>query len=66
MLKANIQAQIEQKTQQLNQVDKDIWKLANVISGLNKQLEILRKEKEDLEYKIEDLQEVLEDEQNYK
>ena len=62
MLKANIQAQIEQKTQQLNQVDKDIWKLANVISGLNKQLEILRKEKEDLEYKIEDLQEVLEDE----
>jgi archaellum component FlaC len=62
MLKANIQAQIEQKTQQLNQVDKDIWKLANVISGLNKQLEILRKEKEDLEYKIEDLQEELEDE----
>ena len=62
MLKANIQAQIEQKTQQLNQVDKDIWKLANVISGLNKQLEILRCEKKDLEYTIEDLQEELEDE----
>ena len=62
MLKANIQAQIEQKTQQLNQVDKDIWKLANVISGLNKQLDILRREKEDLEYKIGDLQEELEDE----
>lgn len=62
MLKANIQAQIEQKTQQLNQVDKDIWKLANVISGLHKQLKILRREKEDLEYKIEDLQEELEDE----
>lgn len=62
MLKANIQAQIEQKIQQLNQVDKDIWKLANVISGLNKQLEILRCEKKDLEYRIEDLQEELEDE----
>ena len=62
MLKANIQAQIEQKTQQLNQVDKDIWRVANVISGLNKQLEILRCEKKDLEYRIEDLQEVLEDE----
>lgn len=62
MLKANIQARIEQKTQQLNQVDKDIWKLAKVISGLNKQLEILRCEKKDLEYTIEDLQEELEDE----
>lgn len=62
MLKANTRAKLEAKTQQLNQVDKDIWKLANVISGLNKQLEILRKEKEDLEYKIEDLQEELEDE----
>lgn len=62
MLKANIEAQIEQKTEQLNQIDKDIWKLANVISGLYKQLEILRKEKEDLEYKIEDLQEELENE----
>lgn len=62
MLKSNIRAQIESNVQQLNQVDKDIWKLANVISGLNKQLEILRKEKEDLEYKIQDLQEVLEDE----
>lgn len=62
MLKANIQAQIEQKTQQLNQVDKDTWRLANVISGLNKQLEILRCEKKDLEYRIEDLQEDLEDE----
>lgn len=62
MLKANIQARIEQKTKQLNQVDKDIWKLAKVISGLNKQLEILRCEKKDLEYTIEDLQEELEDE----
>lgn len=62
MLKANIEAQIEQKTEQLNQIDKDIWKLANVISGLNKQLEILRCEKKDLEYTIEDLQEELEDE----
>lgn len=59
MLKANIEAQIEHKTQQLNQVDKDIWKLAKVISGLYKQLEILRKEKEDLEYEIEDLQDGL-------
>lgn len=61
MLKSNIRAKLEAKTQQLNQVDKDIWKLANVISGLNKQLEILRCEKKDLEYEIEELQE-LEDE----
>ena len=65
MLKANIQARIEQKTQQLNQVDKDIWKLANVISGLNKQLEILRCEKKDLEYTIEDLQEELDNDKSY-
>ena len=64
MLKANIQAQIEQKTQQLNQVDKDIWKLAKVISGLNKQLEILRCEKKDLEYTIEDLQEELDNDKS--
>lgn len=62
MLKSNIRARIEQKTQQLNQVDKDIWKLANVISGLNKQLEILRCEKKDLDYTIEDLQEEINDE----
>ena len=62
MLKANIKAQIESKTQQLNQLDKDILKLANVIVGLDKQLEILRCEKKDLEYTIEDLQEELEDE----
>ena len=61
MLKSNIRAKLEAKTQQLNQVDKDIWKLANVISGLNKQLEILRCEKKDLECEIEELQE-LEDE----
>ena len=62
MLKSNTRAKLEAKTQQLNQVDKDIWKLAKVISGLNKQLEILRCEKKDLEYTIEDLQEELEDE----
>lgn len=62
MLKANTRAQLESNMKQLNQVDKDIWKLANVISGLNKQLGILRREKEDLEYKIQELQEELEDE----
>ena len=60
MLKLNIRAQIESKEQQLNQVDKDIWKLANVISGLNRQLEILRCEKADLESTIDDLREELE------
>ena len=65
MLKSNIMAQIESKTQQLNQVDKDIWKLAKVISGLNRQLEILRCEKKDLEYTIEDLQEELDNEKSY-
>ena len=64
MLKSNIRAKLEAKTQQLNQVDKDIWKLAKVISGVNKQLEILRCEKKDLEYTIEDLQEELDNDKS--
>jgi len=65
MLKANVWAQIESKRQQLNQVTSDIWKLTKVISGLNRQLEILRCEKRDLESTIEDLQEELDNEKSY-
>ena len=61
MLKANIQAQLDQKEKELYQVDQDIWKLANVISGLHKQLDILRSNKTAIETKIDDLKDQMEE-----
>lgn len=59
MLIANITAQIEQKHKELEQVNKDIQRMTNLIDGLTKQLEILKSNKRDILYKIEDLEEVL-------
>lgn len=61
MLKANIQAQLDQKEKELYQVDQDIWKLARVISGLHKQLDILRSNKTAIESKIDDLKDQMEE-----
>ena len=60
MLIANITAEIEQKYKELEQVTKDIQRMSNLITGLNRQLEILESNKRDILYKIEDLEEVLE------
>lgn len=60
MLKANLEAEIEAKEKELYRVDQDIWKIANIIAGLNKQLEILRMNKVALESKIDDLRDQME------
>lgn len=60
MLKANLEAEIEAKEKELYRVDQDIWKMANIIAGLNKQLEILRSNKVAIETKIDDLRDQME------
>lgn len=60
MLKANLEAELEAKELELYKVDQDIWKLANIISGLNKQLEILRSNKAAIETKIDDIKDQME------
>lgn len=60
MLKANLEAELEARELELYKVDQDIWKLANIISGLNKQLEILRSNKISIETKIDDIKDKME------
>ena len=60
MLKANLQAEIDALEKDLYSVDQDIWKMANIISGLNKQLDILRSNKAAIETKIDDLKDQME------
>ena len=60
MLKANLEAELEARELELYKVDQDIWKIANIISGLNKQLEILRSNKADIESKIDDIKDQME------
>lgn len=60
MIKANLDAEIEALEKELYSVDQDIWKMANIISGLNKQLEILRSNKVAIETKIDDLRDQME------
>ena len=60
MLKANLEAEIEAKEKELYGVDQDIWKIANIIAGLNKQLDILRSNKVAIETKIDDLRDQME------
>lgn len=60
MLKANLEAELEAKELELYKVDQDIWKIANIISGLNKQLEILRSNKTSIESKIDDIKDKME------
>lgn len=62
MLKANIQAQIDQKFQQLKQKDKEIFDTTVKIIGMGTDLETMKREREDLLYDIRNLQEELEDE----
>lgn len=61
MLRANLEAEIDSKHKELEQVNKDIQRMANLINGLTKQLEILKSNKRDILYKIEDLEEMLND-----
>lgn len=60
MIKANLYAEISALEKELYSVDQDIWKMANIISGLNKQLEILRSNKVAIETKIDDLRDQME------
>lgn len=60
MLKANLEAEIERLEKELYTVDQDIWKIANIISGLNKQLDILRSNKVGIETRIDDLKDQME------
>lgn len=60
MLKANLEAEIERLEKELYTVDQDIRKLANIISGLNKQLDILRSNKVGIETRIDDLKDQME------
>lgn len=60
MLKANLEAEIERLEKELYTVDQDIWKLANIVSGLNKQLDILRSNKVGIETRIDDLKDQME------
>lgn len=60
MLKANLEAELEARELELYKVDQDIWKIANIISGLNKQLEILRSNKAAIESKIDDIKDQME------
>ena len=60
MLKANLEAELEAKELELYKVDQDIWKIANIIAGLNKQLEILRSNKTSIECKIDDIKDKME------
>lgn len=60
MLKANLEAELEAKELELYKVNQDIWKVANIISGLNKQLEILRGNKAAIESKIDDIKDQME------
>ena len=60
MLKANLEAELVAREQELYKVDQDIWKIANIISGLNKQLEILRNNKAAIESKIDDIKDRME------
>ena len=60
MLKANLEAELEAREQELYKIDQDIWKIANIISGLNKQLEILRSNKAAIESKIDDIKDKIE------
>ena len=59
MIRANLEAEIDSKHKELEQVNKDIQRMTNLINGLTKQLEILKSNKRDILYKIEDLEEVL-------
>ena len=60
MIKANLDAEISALEKELYSVDQDIWKIANIISGLNKQLEILRSNKVAIETKLDDLSDQME------
>lgn len=60
MLRANLEAELEARELELYKVDQDIWKIANIISGLNKQLEILRSNKAAIETKIDDIKDQME------
>lgn len=60
MLKANLEAELEAKELELYKVDHDIWKISNIIAGLNKQLEILRSNKTSIESKIDDIKDKME------
>ena len=60
MLRANLEAELEARELELYKVDQDIRKLANIISGLNKQLEILRNNKTAIESKIDDIKDQME------
>lgn len=61
MLKANLDAQIDAKHKELEQIIKDIQRMNNLINGLTKQLEILKSNKREVLYKIEELEDELED-----
>lgn len=60
MLKANLEAELEAREQELYKVDQDIWKLSNIISGLNKQLVILRSNKAAIETELDDIKDQME------
>ena len=60
MIKANLDAEVQALEKELYSVDQDIWKMTNIISGLNKQLEILRSNKVAIETKIDDLKDQME------
>lgn len=60
MLKANLEAELEARELELYKVDQDIRKLADIISGLNKLLEILRGNKTAIETKIDDIKDQME------
>ena len=61
MLKANLRSEIDALEKDLYSVNADIRKLATIISGLNKQLDILRSNRTAIETKIDDLTDQMED-----
>ena len=59
-VKANLEAELEAKELELYKVDQDIWKIDNIIAGLNKQLETLRNNKAAIETKIDEIEDQME------
>lgn len=60
MLKANLEAELEARELELHKIDQDMWKIANIISGLNEQLDMLRSCKTSIESKIDDIKDKME------
>lgn len=60
MLKANLNAQIEQKEKELYNLEQDLKKMERLIEGLQKQKNILLSRRSDLMIKITDLQDEME------